>query len=136
VEIEFPIEFIVQGTPVSLASRLEARDAWKARVRTASLTAIPAPHFASEDRIAATLFYFPAGPMQGDVDNIVKAILDALKLHVFVDDHQVERIVVQKFEPGLVFAFAQPTPKLEEALVASPPILYVRISNDPVEELT
>jgi crossover junction endodeoxyribonuclease RusA len=136
VEIEFPIEFIVQGTPVSLASRSEARDAWKARVRTASLTAIPAPHFTSEDRIAVTLFYFPAGPMQGDVDNIVKAILDALKLHVFVDDHQVERIVVQKLEPGLVFAFAQPTPKLEEAQVASPPILYVRTSNDPVEELT
>jgi crossover junction endodeoxyribonuclease RusA len=135
VEIEFPIEFLVRGTPVALGSRSESRVAWKERVKSASSSVIPAPHFASEDRIAVTLYYFPAGPMQGDVDNIVKAILDALKLHVFIDDHQVERIVVQKFEPGLVFAFARPTPKLEEALVAKPPILYIRVSNDPVEEL-
>jgi crossover junction endodeoxyribonuclease RusA len=88
VEIEFPIEFLVRGTPAALASRSEARAAWKKRIKSASLSVVPAPHFASEDRIAVSLYYFPAGPMQGDIDNIIKAILDALKLHVFIDDHQ------------------------------------------------
>ncbi len=41
--------------------------------------------------------------MQGDVDNIVKPILDALSKHIYNDDGQVERIWVQKFEPGRIF---------------------------------
>ena len=43
-----------------------------------------------------TLFYFPEERMQGDVDNVVKLVLDALSRHIYVDDAQVERIVVQK----------------------------------------
>jgi crossover junction endodeoxyribonuclease RusA len=74
--------------------------------------------------------------MQGDVDNIVKPILDALSRHIYVDDGQVERIVVQKFEPGGVFVFRQPTNIFTEALGGQRPILYVRVSNDPFEELS
>ena len=136
MEIAFPIEFVVDGTPVSSQAKSpEARKEWKDRVKAASRTTLPEGHWASKDRIAVTLFYFPAEPRQGDVDNIVKLVLDALCKHVYIDDAQVERVVVQKFEPGNVFPFSSPSSGLEIALRRAKPVLYVRLSNDPFEDL-
>ena len=86
--------------------------------------------------MAVTLYYLPSEPMQGDIDNIVKPILDALCQHIYHDDNQVERVVIQKFEPGNVFSFTQPTATFVQALGGSKPVLYVRVSNDPSEDLT
>lgn len=136
MEIDFPIEFLVQGTPVSSqAKRPASKTGWKRRVRSASSKVIPNTHFASNDRIAVTLFYFPDLAMQGDIDNIVKPILDALSQHIYMDDNQIERLVVQKFEPGNIFSFSRPSATFGRALGAIKPVLYVRISNDPFEEL-
>lgn len=74
--------------------------------------------------------------MQGDIDNIVKLVLDALARHIYMDDSQVERLVVQKFEPGNVFAFASPSAMLGEAMNRRKPLLYVRLSDNPFEELS
>lgn len=137
MELEFPIEFVVEGVPVSQqAARRKSITEWKARVRAASVAALPDDHWASDGRISVTLFYFPATRMQGDVDNIVKLILDALSKHIYRDDSQVERIVVQKFEPGNVFGFQSPSPTLADALGRPTPVLYVRLSDDPSEDLT
>ncbi len=69
MEIEFPIEFVVQGTPVSQqAKRAASREDWKERVKSASTAAISSPHFATDDRIAMTIYYLPAQAMQGDID--------------------------------------------------------------------
>ena len=92
-------------------------------------------HLATESRSAATLYYFPAVPMQGDIDNIVKPILDALSKHIYLDDHQVHRVLVQKFEPDNVFRFPSPSAALEDALARRKPALYVRLSDDPFEDL-
>ena len=73
--------------------------------------------------------------MQGDVDNIVKLILDALCEHIYVDDSQVDRIVVQRFEPGNFIGFVSPSATLEEALKQPESVLYVRLSDDPFEDL-
>ena len=101
LEIRFPLEFLVSGVPVSLqADRTATKQEWKERVRSASSAVLPKPHFASLGRMAVTIYNFPAEPMRGDLDNIVKLILDALCRHVYVDDRQVERIVVQKIRPG------------------------------------
>ena len=136
MEIVFPIEFVVDGTPVSSqATRPKTRNEWKERVKAASRTALPEGHWASKGRIAVTLFYFPAEPRGGDVDNIVKLVLDALCKHIYIDDSQVERVLVQKFEPGNIFAFSSPTSGLEMALSRTKPVLYVRLSNDPFEDL-
>src|SRR5262249_9188504 len=108
---------------------------WKARVKAASQLVLLEGHWASGDRMAITLYYFPAAPMEGDIDNIVKLVLDALDKHIYMSDRQIERIVVQKFEPGSVFPFRAPSPRLAEALTRPKPLLYVRLSNDPFEEL-
>ena len=74
--------------------------------------------------------------MRGDLDNVVKLILDALKSHIYLDDQQVERLVVQKFEPGNVFPFSQPSGTLATALAEENPVLYIRLSTDPFEDLS
>lgn len=136
MEPEFPIEFIVEGTPVSFqATRAKSKTEWKERVKGASLNVLPEGHWASEGRISVTLLYFPDTPRQGDIDNYVKLILDALNEHIYMDDSQVERILVQKFEPDNVFRFAAPSRTLEQALRQRKPLVYVRVSNDPFEDL-
>lgn len=111
------------------------KQAWKDLIIAASLEEIPNPHFASAGRISVTLFYFPSEPMQGDIDNIVKPILDALCGHIYIDDRQVERVLVQKFERGRVITFSPPSSKFIEALNEDEPILYIRVTDDPLEEL-
>jgi crossover junction endodeoxyribonuclease RusA len=135
MELSFPIEFLVHGTAVSLqAKRPESRAEWKERVKAASSTVIPRPHFASEASLSVTLYYLPDAPMQGDVDNIVKPILDALSRHIYRDDHQVERLLVQKFEPGISFTFQNPSAIFASAIEGPRPVLYVRLSDKPLEE--
>ena len=85
--------------------------------------------------MAITLFYFPDSEMQGDVDNIVKPILDALCKHVYQDDRQIERIWVQKFEPEAGFRFSNPSAVLSQAIAGEKPLLFVRVSDDPTEGL-
>lgn len=138
LEIRFPIEFIIEGTAVSLQNRGRRGSlrAWQARVREASRKALPDEFFASESPISVTLYYFPAATMQGDIDNIVKPILDALGRHIYVSDHQVHRVLVQKFEPNNVFGFASPSAALMTALTGRKPNLYVRLSDNPFEDLS
>ncbi len=73
--------------------------------------------------------------MQGDIDNIVKPVLDAMSRDIYADDRQIERVVVQKFEPGGIFRFSAPSDALEQALNGDKPVLYVRLSDNPSEEL-
>lgn len=80
--------------------------------------------------LAATIFYFPPTEMDGDVDNIVKLIVDGMITIIYPDDRLLERIVVQKFEPGIESSFRSPTPTLERALEAEPPVIYIRIDDD------
>jgi crossover junction endodeoxyribonuclease RusA len=136
LEPAFPIEFFVLGTPVSLQTkRPEAKAEWQVRVKAASLTALPEGHFATSSPIAATLYYFPDDEMEGDIDNIVKPVLDALEKHIYLNDRQVHRVVAQKFEPGNIFPFAAPSEILENALIRTKPLLYIRLSVNPFEEL-
>jgi Holliday junction resolvase RusA-like endonuclease len=136
VEIEFPLEFIVRGTPVSLqAKRAQSKIEWKDSVKRASYIALPEGHFWSDVSISVTLFYFPNTTMEGDVDNIVKPVLDALCKHIYRDDKQVDRVWVQKFEPGRVFKFTNPSEVLAEALDGEKPLLFVRLGDDPAEGL-
>ena len=74
--------------------------------------------------------------MQGDVDNRVKPILDAMVRCVYSDDEIIERVVVQKFEPGRIFAFQDPSAVLVSALQAQDPVIYIRITGDVHEELS
>lgn len=135
MEPEFPLEFLVSGTPVSQQASSPSKDAWKATIRAAGRDALPEGYWVTYDPVAIKLFYFPAEPMAGDIDNILKPILDALTACIYSDDHQVERLLVQRFDPDSVFDFPDPSPTLTEAIAGAKPKLYIRISTDPFEEL-
>jgi hypothetical protein len=136
LDLEFPIEFVVPGTAVSSqAKRARSKTEWKARIKEASRNALPDEYFLEQNRVSVTIFYFPTASIRGDIDNIAKPVLDALCKHIYQDDRQVERLVVQKFEPGNVFPFSSPSAVLSEALAGRTPLLYIRVSDRPFEEL-
>jgi hypothetical protein len=127
VEIEFPIEFMVSGVPLSLRASAASKEEWKERVRTAARPELPEGHFAAEPPMKIAIYYFADAPANVDIDNIVKPILDSLSRFIYLDDRQVERLVVQKFEPGRLFTFASPTPRLAETIDAGGPRVYLQV---------
>ena len=70
-----------------------------------------------------------------DLDDIVKPILDALGRHIYIDDVQVERLLVQRFDPDRAQPFVEPTTTLQSAFDSAGPVLCVRVSDDPFEDL-
>ena len=131
LDIAFPIEFTIDGMPVSLQAKKAAnRERWKQRVSDAALDVRGTERWISEAPVAATILIFPESDMEGDIDNVVKPILDALCGVVYADDRQVDRILVQKFEPGRIRAFEAPSPGLADALERSPPVVYIRLDDD------
>jgi len=136
LEPEFPFEFIVPGTPVSFQrDNKHAKQEWKELVRASSAAKLPEMHFATNQRLSVALYYYPEDRMTGDIDNIVKLTLDAMCQQIYIDDEQVERVVVQKFERDRVFAFQDPSPTLAACMLGEKPALYIRVSTDPHEDL-
>jgi crossover junction endodeoxyribonuclease RusA len=127
VEIVFPFEVWVPGVPVSLQASSQSRDRWKARIEVAARNELPDGHFLAEMPISVTIYYFSDAPMEGDLDNIVKPILDSLSKVVYLDDSQVERILVRKFEPGRLFSFRGPSPTLSDAIDEEGPRVYLQL---------
>lgn len=85
MEIKFPLEFVVQGTPVShQAKNAKAKQEWKARVSQSAKDAAGEPFFATSNRMAVSLYYFPPDEMLGDIDNIVKLTLDGLSRCIYI----------------------------------------------------
>jgi hypothetical protein len=135
---ELPLEFNVVGTPVSFQSdNVKAKQEWKAKVLAAALNAIDSGSWAFDQaRLAVTMFYFPQSPMPGDLDNIVKLTLDALNPHVYLDDELVDRVLVQRFNPAGSFTFASPSDTLVTAMALEEPVLYIRIAEVQLEDVT
>lgn len=134
ISLPFPIEFVIRDTPRSHQSpNTRGKELWKRKVGT-----IADEHaktlkdfFYIDDRpLAATIFYFPPDEMDGDLDNIVKLIIDGMITIMYPDDQVLERIVVQKFEPGVEAEFHSFTPTLEQAVKTDPPVIYIRIDDD------
>lgn len=135
MEITFPIEFVVFGTPISLQGSAKSKRAWKAQVKEASYDALPEGHFWFEGEVSVTIFYFPETTMEGDIDNLAKMIIDTLSGHILKSDRQVARVVIQRFNPDAIFAFSDPSDKLVEALTSEEPTVFIRVSSDVTEDL-
>ncbi|MFK4510381.1 RusA family crossover junction endodeoxyribonuclease [Bradyrhizobium daqingense] len=130
----FPVELLLEAVPISLQASAASRASWKAEIRTEIDNVLDPAGWATQSPVRVTIFYFPAGDMFGDIDNIVKPILDGLMPRVYSDDNQVERVCVEKFEPDRAFQFEDPTPKLAAAIEIARPVLYIRIDNETSSE--
>lgn len=130
----FPVEFIVAGTPVSLQGSARGRNAWKALVAAASQGPCPPGTALTHVPLRVTIYYLCAAPMEGDVDNIVKPILDAMCGTVYVDDQCIASVTVRKIEPGQPVQVTNPSATLATALTNSKPLVYIKISDDPYSD--
>lgn len=135
----FPLEFHIVGVPLSLQASAASKDRWRIVVQQAArkrLEEIVEFVWLEEEPLAVAIYYFPTAPMVGDVDNIVKPILDALVGTAYLDDRIIERVLSQKFEPGIDWSFEAATEQLSAALDTisasdePAPVVYVRIDND------
>ncbi len=133
-ETMYPLEVVLQGAPISLQSKsARNKQAWKRRVYEAALARRNETYelgFLDDRPLAIAIYYFPADAMEGDVDNIVKPIMDALIGVAFLDDRVVERVTVQKFEPERDWNFVSANDRLAVALALEPPVVYIRVSDD------
>ena len=129
---DLPLEFVVYGTAVSHRSkRPSSRERWQQKVRNAAKDVLPEGHFALENPVAVTIYFFPQAEMQADIDNCAKPILDAMGRYVYADDRQVDRMVVQKFEPERPLEVrGVPTDILATALAAMEPVVYIKVGTD------
>ena len=134
ISLPFPIEFVIRDTPRSHQSpNARGKEMWKRKVADiANAHTKTLRDFIYLDRrpLAATIFYFPPAAMKGDVDNIVKLIIDGMNTIIYPDDQLLERIIVQKFEPDVDVVFQSLTPTLEQAAETDPPVIYIRIDDD------
>lgn len=117
----------VAGVPPSLAASTRTQDRWKERIQFTTRPLLPEGHFLSSDPIKVTVFYFPDAPMEGDLDNILKPILDSWNRLIYLDDQQVDHIVVRKFEPDRIDELASLSPEIEGALLGERPGVYLRV---------
>jgi len=135
VEIEFPVEMIVWGVPPSLGASTARKEAWKERIQAAARRELPDGHFASQEAIKVTIYYFTHQRAEADIDNIVKPIFDSLSRLIYIDDRQVERLVVQKFERGRDFEFTEPSATLNAAVHGSGSRVYLQVDVSVVGEV-
>jgi len=138
-DVLFPFEFHLAGTPVSLQGKAASRDRWKNEVADAArqrIAEIVEWTYLEPEPLSLTIYYFPVAPMGGDIDNIVKPIMDALIGVVYLNDKTVERVMVQKFEPAVAWEFSEPSEQLTVALDTASasedpiPVVYVHVAND------
>jgi crossover junction endodeoxyribonuclease RusA len=134
ISLPFPIEFLIRDTPSSHQSKnVAAKEKWKQTVASAARARVNTLRdlFYLDDRVlSATIFYFPLAPMEGDVDNIVKLIIDGMAHVIYPDDRLLERVLVQKFEPDVEFVMHSLTPTLEAATRTERPVIYIRVDDD------
>jgi crossover junction endodeoxyribonuclease RusA len=134
IGLPFPIEFLIRDTPRSHQSKnVVAKEKWKQTVASAARARVNTLRelFYLDVRVlSATIYYFPLAPMAGDVENIVKLIIDGMANVIYPDDRLLERVVVQKFEPGVEFIIRSLTPTLEEATRTERPVIYIRVDDD------
>jgi Holliday junction resolvase RusA-like endonuclease len=133
-ETLYPLEIFLQAVPVSLQTKnANNREAWKVSVREVALERRNATYelgLLDERALAVRIYYFPSAPMVGDIDNIVKPIVDGMIGAAYLDDRVVERVVVQKFEPDGGWEFLAPSEQLAVALDVEPPVVYIRVDDD------
>jgi crossover junction endodeoxyribonuclease RusA len=132
-ETLYPLEIFIEGVPVSLQASSQSKERWKKKVTEAARRQQQETYelgFLDNRALAVTIYFIASDPMEGDIDNIVKPIMDSLIGVAYLDDKVVERVIVQKFEPEGGWNFSDPSDRLLAALDKLPPVVYVCVDDD------
>jgi Holliday junction resolvase RusA-like endonuclease len=91
-----PFEFVIEGPPVSQQTRRRARrQAWVDELRRKAMPRWPVGEPPTTGAISVAITHIFVG-VAGDLDNLAKPVLDALKGLVYEDDRQVTDLTVRK----------------------------------------
>lgn len=94
------LEFVVNGTPVSVQGSGDARRFWQQRVAEAASQAAGEWVPSGTDSVVLSVAYFFVYQAVADLDNIVKPLQDALKRIAFEDDIQVVDLIASMRPKG------------------------------------
>jgi crossover junction endodeoxyribonuclease RusA len=75
-----------------------------------------------------TIFFFSDTEIGRDLDNVIKPILDALSGCVYIDDRQVEKLIIQRFEYGRLLILRDPSETLAEVREMDGPRIYIKVA--------
>ena len=94
--MSLPLEFVIDGPPVSQQTRRQGRlREWRRDVRNEAAKHWPTGEHCVGGPIMVSITYFYTG-RSIDLDNVPKPIIDALKEFVFDDDDQVTDLICRK----------------------------------------
>lgn len=95
-----------------------------------------------EGELYARIIWFYSGKAQGDIDNMVKPILDALKEIVYRDDGAVVKCVSEKIDKNnAIISSSNITPSLYATLLSMmarddiPHFIYIEIGSLPNRQI-
>lgn len=129
-----PFEFLVPGPAVSQQTRRRARRrAWIDQVRS-QVEEYWGSKATEVGPVALTLTYLH-DQVAGDLDNLAKPVLDALKGLVLDDDGQVTDLVLRKRSLSAVLRVEDPSPLLSGRFELGLPFLHVLVEIAPDQEL-
>lgn len=126
MEPEFPIEIVVEGNPRSSQARAAGLSAWKSQLGGVLRGALSEPVFLSAQPLRFTFYWFADAEAPGDLDNMLKPVLDAAVGVVMLDDQQVQSISAEFYPPSRPIDFTDPSPRLVDALERARPFIYIR----------
>jgi Holliday junction resolvase RusA-like endonuclease len=129
-----PFEFLILGPAVSQQTRRRARRrAWIDHVRR-QLEGHWQREGTEDGAVALTLTYLH-DEGAGDLDNLAKPVLDALKGLVIDDDDQVTDLVLRKRSLSAILRIENPSPLLSSTFELGSPFLHVLVEIAPDQEL-
>ncbi|WP_411035413.1 RusA family crossover junction endodeoxyribonuclease [Shinella sp. BYT-45] len=128
MEPELPLELLIRGYPIShQTKRKSALEDWKRDVHDQARSQMDEGHFALQGLLTATVYFFPQTTLEPDLDNAAKPILDGLCECIYMDDRQIERLVIQRFEPGRPIPLTDDSFHFNAAVASLEPIVYIRL---------
>jgi Holliday junction resolvase RusA-like endonuclease len=120
------LEFVVNGTPVSVQSSSETKRFWQQRVAVAARQAAGEWVRSRADSIVLKVAYFYVYQPVADLDNIVKPLQDALKKIAYEDDIQVVDLIAS-MRPNTEGRRLKLTGLLPAVLSGDSDFVYVRV---------
>jgi crossover junction endodeoxyribonuclease RusA len=126
-----PFEFVVEGPPVSQQTRRRARrQAWVDELRRRAMSRWPAGEPPVPGAIQVGMTHIFTG-VAGDLDNLAKPVLDALKGLVYEDDRQVTDLTMRKRDLGRDLRTDVRWPLFLQALTYGGEFLHVIVQRAP-----
>lgn len=122
---DFPIEVVLDGNPRSLQASAESLRRWKHQIASAISRRLPEGAFLTEAPIRFRLFWFSDAEAPGDLDNMIKPILDAAARVLIRDDQQVQTIQAEHYPPSRPLDLIEPSNELLRAVAAERPCVYI-----------